>query len=363
MSLSRVIRWIVRLLIAAALLVGGYFWLQRAGWDLRPTLRLYVWDGYFPDSVLNEFALRHWVNIKVKTFSTNEELLARLKVSWDEFDVVMPSNYMVEQMRRFRLLERMDDEHVPNIRNLSADAVNGHVVAPGAEYYAVPYLGNYAGIGYNKKRVQRPPSTWAEYFSLPTAATYGPRLSLLDQPRETVGLALLALGLSPNTRSPADLGKVRLLLQRQSNAGAPTFVYEDGRDLLMKGRTQLLATWSPEVAMAQESDPDIGYVMPSDGSILTVDTLAVPSSSSHQALAMEFINYLLQPKIAQRVTEYSGYFNTLRPELAPPPADLRSTPSFAVPPKGKTWVLSDVGDAQYLYDTIWAEYRTHPRSP
>ena len=73
---------------------------------------------------------------------------------------------------------------------------------------------------------------------------------------------------------------------------------------------------------------------------------------------MKFIDFVLQPKIAARVTEYSGYANSLKHELAPVPADLSSTPSFAVPPAGKSYVLTNVGDAQYLYDTIWAEYRT-----
>jgi spermidine/putrescine transport system substrate-binding protein len=141
----------------------------------------------------------------------------------------------------------------------------------------------------------------------------------------------------------------------------PTFVLENGRDELLQHRTEILATWSPEITVAQGASPDIGYIMPADGSILTVDTLAVPSSSSHQELAMKFINYLLQPDIARRVTEYSLYANSLRADLNTVPADLNSTPSAAIPPPEKRYVLTDVGDAQYLYDTIWAEY--HPPQP
>ena len=355
MSLSRVTRQalqVLALLVLAALLAPTVYW------HTRPLLRLYVWDGYFSPAVLTQFELENRVRLKITTYSTNEEMLARVKLSWNEFDVIMPSNYMVDQMRRYHLLQRMDDASVPNIHNLSADSLNGNVVPVGEEYYGIPYLGNYAGIGYNKRRVSNPPATWAQFFSMATATAYGPRLSLLDQPRETIGLALLALGHSPNSRNPQELDQVRQMLEDQVAAGRPTFVMENGRDLLLARKISLLATWSPEVALAEAADADIGYIMPKDGSILTVDTLAIPSSSSQQELAMKFIDFVLQPKIAARVTEYSGYANSLKHELAPVPADLSSTPSFAVPPAGKSYVLTNVGDAQYLYDTIWAEYRT-----
>ncbi len=354
MSFSRVTRQALQVL---ALLAVCVLLAPTVYWRTRPVLRIYAWDGYFSPKIINWFELQNRVRVKLTTYSSNEEMLARVKVSWDEFDVIMPSNYMVDQMRRYHLLQRMDEAGVPNIRNLAADSLNGNVVPPGEEYYGIPYLGNYAGIGYNKRRVTSPPTTWAQFFSMATATTYGPRLSLLDQPRETIGLALLALGHSPNSRDPHELDQVRQMLEDQSAAGRPTFVMEDGRDLLLARKTSLLATWSPEVALAEASDADIGYIMPSDGSILTVDTLAIPSSSSHQELAMKFINYVLQPDIAKDVTEDSGYANSLKRELVPVPADMGKTPSFAVPPTGKSYVLTDVGDAQYLYDTIWTEYR------
>jgi spermidine/putrescine transport system substrate-binding protein len=355
MSLSRVTRQALQVL---ALLVLAVLLAPTVYWHTRPMLRLYVWDGYFSPKTLYEFEIKYQVRLKVTTYATNEELLARLKVSWDEFDVIMPSNYMVDQMRRYHLLQRLDEASVPNIRNLAAASLNGNVVPPGEEYYGVPYLGNYAGIGYNKRRVSNPPASWAQFFSMPTATIYGARLAVLDEPRETIGLALLALGHSPNSRNPQELDQVRQMLEDQVAVARPTFVRWEGKDLLLARKISLLATWSPEVALAEGTDADIGYVMPSDGSILTVDTLAVPASSSQQDLAMKFINFVLQPDVASAVTEFSGYTNSLRRDLAPIPADLSKTPSYALPPAGKSFVLTDVGDAQYLYDTIWAEYRT-----
>ncbi|HEY3756654.1 MAG TPA: spermidine/putrescine ABC transporter substrate-binding protein [Opitutaceae bacterium] len=323
-----------------------------------PVLNLYIWDGYFPTRVLLDYQATHHVRLRVTTYSSNDELLAHTKVSWGEYDVVMPSNYMVQDMRRYHLLTKIDKLAVPNMANLSPDALNGNVVPPGDEFYGVPYLRNYAGIGYRKSAVPSPPTTWADFFSAASARQYGFRLSLLDEPRESIGLALVSLGFSPNTRDETQLAAVRALLDKQARIGRPTLVLENGRSLLEDGVTSLLASWSPEVALAQQENSHIGYVMPADGSIMTVDTLSIPVSSNHQALAMDFINYCLRPDVARKVTEFSGYPNMLKASLAPPPINMATGPSFAVPPAGKSFVLSDVGDAQYLYDAIWVEYTT-----
>ncbi len=128
MPLSRVNRQALQVLLVLALMALAAPTLY---WRTRPVLRLYIWEGYFPQSVLTQFELTHRVRLDVKTYSTNEEMLARVKVSWDEFDVIMPSNYVVAQMRRFNLLQRMDLDTVPNLRNVDPAQLNGHVVPPG----------------------------------------------------------------------------------------------------------------------------------------------------------------------------------------------------------------------------------------
>src|SRR5580692_2935312 len=106
MPLSRVTRQALQVL---ALLVLAVLLAPTVYWRTRPILRLYIWDGYFSPTILNQFELENRVRLKVMTYSSNEEMLARVKVSWNEFDVIMPSNYMVDQMRRYHLLQRMDE--------------------------------------------------------------------------------------------------------------------------------------------------------------------------------------------------------------------------------------------------------------
>ncbi len=350
--------WIIAVVLALAGVIG---WIMR---DRQPVLNLYVWDGYYPPEILAEFEAESGARIKLSTYDSNDQMIARVKVSWSEFDVIMPSNYVIDQMRRSRLLAPMRHEEVPNVYNVMTEFFDGTISDDEDLEYAIPYMLNFAGIGYQPSLVLEPPATWRDYFGADLAGMSRDRLAVLDEGRETMGLALIALGYSPNTEDPQQLEELRAFLRAQKTAsegGAPRFVLAEGRDLLVSRQISLLATWSPEITLAQMEDPEIKYVMPLEGSILTYDTLAVPRSSRQQELAKQFINFSLRPDIAQRMTHYNRYANSLRPELDHTESSVAGTPSYQQPPRDKIYVLEDVGDARHLYDTIWVEYRRRNR--
>jgi len=355
--MSRATRPLLSVLLVLALVAAAVFGLYR---ETRPVLHLYVWDGYFPADVLARFELEFGVRIETTTYRNNDEMLARLKVSWSEFDVVMPSNYMIEEMRRRQLLLRLTEREVPNIHNVRREFFDAaHGWTESSAYYGVPYMLNFAGIAYAERRVNPPPATWKEFFSEATARAYGANLALLDEQRETMGLALIALGYSPNSQNPAELEQVRQLLraQKQAAGDGPRFVLAEGRELLTKGDIALLATWAPEITLAQRDGAAVGHVLPAEGSILTFDTLAIPVSSARQKLAMQFVNFALRPEIARRMTDYSCYANSIREDLDRVSPEMQQTPSYVRPPLENTFLLGDLGEAQHLYDAIWSEYR------
>ena len=355
------------------------------------------------------------------------EMLARVKVSWNEFDVIMPSSYMIGTMRQQGLLVRLSHIDVPRRSNIAdeflidppheelpsepllkikaaniisaAPKIGDELSAPVElrdDAYALPYLWNCAGIGYSKTEFPggggaQPPHKWSEFFSPEIAAKQGRRLMMLDEPRELIGLALISLGKTPNTRDKEDIKAAGRVLNALNAAGRPRLVLSEGAPLLQNGEGVLLHTWSPEISRAQNKfpterpgqinrlqrwwgqfndwfeklfiptleiprrRPEIGYQLPEDGTLITVDTLAIPRSSGQQRLAFQFINFMLDPKIAARVSERSFYANTLK--NAPVPS-LAGTPSMRLPPdrRDRRFYLYSVGDAQYLYDGVWAEF-------
>lgn len=338
-------------------LIAFGFWHLR---EQRPVLSLYVWDGYFPAEVLADFESESGAQVKLNTYRSNDEMMARVKVSWSEFDVIMPSNYLLSEMRRWHLLEWLSPEDVPNQRNIDLAYYHSDLGQADNFEYGIPYLVNYAGIGYVPRLISEPPSTWKEYFGPVFRRTYGGKLAVLDEPRETLGLALIGLGYSPNTESEIELEALReFLIQEESSRGPPRFVLNEGKMLLVKEEVALLSTWSPEITGAQRERADLEYVLPQDGSILTIDTLAVPRSSKpeQKALAKQFIDFVLRPENARRVTIYSGYANSLSDDVDDMPEALKATPSYAKPLPKNTHMLQDVNDAQHFYDSIWAEYR------
>ena len=338
-------------------LIAFGFWQFK---EQRPVLSLYVWDGYFPPEVLADFETESGAQIKLSIYGSNDEMLARVKVSWSEFDVIMPSNYLLSEMRRWHLLERLSLEEIPNQRNIDPFYYKSDLGQGDNFEYGIPYMVNYAGIGYVPRLVSEPPATWKEYFGPVFRQVYGDRLAMLDESRETLGLALIGLGYSPNTESEAELQALReFIVQPQSPRGPSRFVLSDGRYLLAAEEIALVSTWSPEITSAQQVNADVKYVLPQDGSILTIDTLAVPRSSrpEQKVLAKQFIDFVLRPENARRVTIYSTYANSLSDEVDDMPERLKATPSHARPFSKDTHMLQDVNDAQHLYDSIWAEYR------
>jgi spermidine/putrescine transport system substrate-binding protein len=343
----------VVVVIVGTILLG--FWVLR---EQRPVLNLYVWDGYFPAEVLADFEAEARAKVNLTTYRSNDQMLARVKVSWSEFDVIMPSNYLLSEMRRWQLLERLPPADVPNRRNIDRAYYNPDLGQADNFEYGLPYMVNYAGIGYVPRLVPEPPSTWREFFSPGFGRIFGESQAVLDEPRETLGLALIGLGYSPNTENEGELTALRdFLIEGRASHDLPRFVLSEGRTLLVREEVALVSTWSPEITLAQRMNDDVKYVMPQEGSIVTIDTLAVPRSSRQKELAKQFIDFVLRPENARRVTLYSSYANTLRDDVDDMPEALKASPSYVRPPLDDIHMLEDVAEAQHLYDSIWAEFR------
>lgn len=359
--MTRTNRQALQVLFVLIVLAAGIFWLVR---DLRPKLTVFAWDGYFAPDVLREFERRYRANIILKTYRNNDELVSRLKVSWSEYDVIMPSSHVIDDLRRRRLLESLGAREVPNIANIDVKFMDGSALHEEDVKYGLPFFINYAGIGYVTRLVPNPPQTWREFFGTSLNRVYGEEIAVLDEQRETLGLALIGLGFSPSTVDEGELEQLRMFLREQRAAGeGPRFVLLEGRMMLETNEITLLSTWSPEVAMAERTSDGIEHILPAEGSIRTVDTLAVPRNSRQKVLAKKFVNFLLEPTIARRLTDYNGYPNSLRADLIDLTEEQRNSASFIEPSPDKIFTLQGVGDALHLYDEIWAEYRGHLVGP
>ncbi|HEX9785348.1 MAG TPA: spermidine/putrescine ABC transporter substrate-binding protein [Opitutaceae bacterium] len=321
----------------------------------KPTLSLFIWEEYMDPEVLAEFEAETGIRVVESNFGSNEDLLAKLQVGAGGYDVIVPTDYMVQVMKRQELLAVLDHSKLPGLANLHR-RFRKLPFDPGQEV-SVPFQWGVTGIAYNASSMSNPPTSWAEFFDLARIAPAKGRISLLNDAREVLGAALIALGKSPNTREEGEVAAAAALVAAQKPFVAK-FDSESFEDSLAAGETILIQGWSGEVTVAMEENEDVRYLIPTDGALAFVDNLAIPASSKQTDAAHQLIDFLLRPDIAARIANFTYYGTCNEPARENVEEFLRKGPPFMWPEEDKTHYLEDLGEEGEVYDRTWTELKT-----
>ena len=337
------------------LLLWGTVACQRTSGDAgQKTLHYFTWSDYVGPELLAEFERRHGVHVVVDTFSSNEELLAKLQGGATGYDVAVPSDFMAAIMIQQGLVAELDATMLPNAATLE-DHLQ-HLPFDPTQRFAIPYLWGTVGIGYDSAVVSTPPDSWAVLWD----ARYTGKISMLNDQREVFGAVLRSMGASMNTKDPAliEAAKARLLVQKPL---VKAYASEHYDQLLASGDVVLAHGWGGPVARAMLDRPSIRYVVPKEGGTLWADCLVVLKSSPRKELATQFINYLLEPQVAARTAErllFASANKAARPFV---PSRILDNPAIYPPldllPRLE-W-MTDVGAALRMYDRAWTELKMH----
>jgi spermidine/putrescine-binding protein len=318
----------------------------------RPTLYYFTWSDYVDQEVVAKFEAARGVRVVVDSFSSNEELLAKVQTGMTGYDVVVPSDFMAGIMGRLGLLAELDLERIPNVRDLEPHLQQ--LPFDPTHRFAIPYFWGTVGIGYNADVVTEPPTSWEALWD----PQFSGRISMLNDEREVFGLALRALGYSLNSVDPQAIqqAKNKLIVQKPL---VKAYTSEQFDQLLVAGEVVLAHAWGGPVARAMRERPSIRYAIPQEGGTIWTDCLAVLASSPNQALAMEFINYLLDEEVALLTSQRLLFASANRHVRDRLPADIRD--NHAVYPPGDIlprmeW-MEDVQDAIRYYDRAWTELK------
>jgi len=338
--------------IALALLVvfafGGQQQTSKGG-----ELNLFIWSNYLPDSVIREFESRYGAKVNIELYDSNEAMLARLQSGGANYDIAVPSDYMVTVLREQRLLAEIDRERLSNFSNLDPQFVG--LDHDTDNRYSVPYLWGTTGIGYRKDKIEGPVDSWSVLWD----SRYRDRMAMLDDVREVIGAALRLEGRSINTVEATEIEQAGELLVEQK----PLLkAYDSGGfdQLLLSGDAWIVQGYSGQVAKAALEDPNIVYVVPKEGCTLYIDNLCIMKNSAHAELALQFINFILEPRIAAEISNQTGYATANLAARAFIKAELLS--SDAVYPSResleKSEFIKEVGEAISLYDRVWTEIKS-----
>ena len=316
------------------------------------TLHYFTWSDYVSPELIHEFEQAHGARVVVDTFSSNEELLAKLQGGATGYDVTVPSDFMVSVMAAQGLLAELDVAALPNL-----DRLEPHLQQPAFDpmhRYAVPYLWGTVGIGYDSAVVIPPPDSWDVLWD----SRYRGRISMLNDQREVFGAVLRSMGQSMNTTDPGliEAAKRKLIAQKPL---VKTYASEHYDQLLASGDVVLAHGWGGPVARAMRDRPSIRYVVPKEGGTIWADCLVVLNSSSHKALSMQFINFLIDARVAASTSERLLFAASNREARAWISKDVLENPAVYPPAEQilrMEW-MGDVGKAMRTYDRAWTELK------
>ena len=347
---------IISILASIALLAGLLTCLSACG---GPRLNVCNWGEYISDgaegsrNVVREFEQKTGIKVKYTTFTTNEALYAKLAGGGVKYDVIIPSDYLIERLIAEDRLEPLDFAQIPNYQYILPEYKNLYF-DPQAKY-SVPYTVGMVGVIYNTKLVDSIPDSWEALWD----PAYDGQILQFESPRDAFGTAQILLGLDTNSTNPADWRAAADKLKAQAPL-VQSYVSDEIYDILEGENAVIGPYYAGDYLLMRENNPDLAFYYPKEGTNFFYDSACVPKGAKNVDAAMQFINFLLEPDVALANAEYIKYASphaavrenpeyTYRDEaiLYPAPKDMPRIESFHHLPQ----------DVLTLMNNLWTEVK------
>ena len=266
-------------------------------------LKVYSWGEYMDPSINEEFERKFGVKVVYDMFDSNELMYTKIQ-SGEAYDVLVPSDYMIERMLSENLLQPLDKSMIPNLDNL-AEGVKGLKYDPNNTYSA-PYFWGTVGLVYNKNTVDRK-DIEEQGFSIFQNEKYKGRIYLYDSERDAFMIALKALGYSMNTSNPKELSEAYDWLVNSVQTMQPEIVTDEVIDAMVNGNKDIAMVYSGDATYILSENEDMDYYMPKEGTNLWSDAMVIPANAKNPKLANEYINFILDYEQSKKNSLYVGF--------------------------------------------------------
>ena len=266
-------------------------------------LKLYLPGEYLGENVISDFEKQYGVRVIVENFDSNEMMYTKL-MAGDRYDVIIPSDYMIERLMNEDFLQPLDKSMIPNMENMS-DAVLGMSYDPD-NTYSIPYFWGSVGLVYNHENVD-PAVIESEGWEALRNTDYAGHIYIYDSERDSFMMAFKALGYSMNTEDPNEINDAYEWLLQMNNTMSPVYVTDEVIDGMMNGYKDIAVVYSGDAAVVLDENEDMSFYMPSQGTNIWCDAMVIPANAENPKLAHEFINYMLTYEAAFDNTETVGY--------------------------------------------------------
>jgi spermidine/putrescine transport system substrate-binding protein len=319
-------------------------------------LNIFSWADYlFPDAIA-QFEQRYGIHVNYDTYASNESLLAKLQAGASNYDVIVPTSYMVITLNKLGLLSRLDKAKLPNFKYVLPRFQNP-TFDPHCEH-TVPYTWGTTGIAFNAKAFSNDekqfPKDWDVFWDKNLAL----RMTLLDDARETLGMALKRRGHSYNSLDKTQIQDACNDLKQQKPL-VMSYTSDQVIIQLASGDSLASLAYSGDVYQAIRDNKDVRYRIPESGASIWSDNLCIPESAPHKENAYKWLNFMMEPEIAAACANYTRYATPnekaqklIEPELL--------TDKNLYPPENilaKCEEIGDIGSMIFFYDQMWTELK------
>jgi len=350
-NMKKVMAILTSIFLVAGIIGGGVFAFAKSNSEPQQVLNVFNWSEYLPTSVIEKFEQTYNIKVNYSTFSSNEEMLAKLMAGGGNYDIAVASDFMVEILEKQNLIQEINKDNLPNINNVGSQFLN-LPFDPGNKY-SVPYMWLAGIIAYDSSKV--PEGTIKGYKDLWKPELKN-SLTLLDDERVIIGITLKKMGYSLNETNPEVLKKAKEeLIKLQANV--KSYDSDSPKTSLINGESKAIFAWGAEASLAKRENPNIKYVIPEEGLFLQQDNFVIPKDAKNVKAAELFINFIMDPEISAEISHYFPYgnpntaaYNYIDKSIM---SDKAVYPPDSEVKKGE--YLRDIGDAVTLFDKIWSE--------
>ncbi len=319
-------------------------------------LNVYNWGEYIDPQLVNKFEEETGIDVIYDTFDSNESMYVKMKNGGVNYDLAIPSEYMIEKMIKEDMLETINYDNIPNYQYIREDLKNLPFDADNT--YSVPYFWGTVGILYNTTMVSDNVDSWDILWD----EKYSGQIYMYDSQRDSLMVALKRLGYSLNTTNEAELLEAQQSLFDQKPL-VQAYFGDQIRDKMIGEEGALAVVYSGDALYCMTENPNLAYALPKEGSNTWFDSMVIPKGAKNKENAEKFINFMSDPENALQNSEYVGY-STVNQSTFDMIEDAELKSSVVYWPSESDLVNNEVYtslsiEAATLYDKIWTEVLAH----
>lgn len=275
--------------------------------DLKGTeLNVYNWGEYISDGtegsidIIKKFEELTGIKVNYTTYASNEDMYSKLKSGGVNYDVIIPSDYMAERLKKENALEKLDFKNIPNFQGVAEEYKN--LFFDKSNEYSVAYTGGMVGLIYNKTMVKEVPDSWSALWD----NKYKGQMLTFNNSRDAFGIAQYLLNQDVNTTNPADWAAAKDKLIEQKPL-LQSYVMDEVFNKMESGEAALAPYYAGDFLTMKAQNSDLEFIYPKEGTNIFVDVMCVPKGAQHKRAAELFINFMLEPETSLHNANFMGY--------------------------------------------------------